>query len=313
MADQNTSRGDRRGSGRGFDPVVLVVSVLGIGVLLGLVSLLLPLGQQRSPVRRGPSAPGATDARVFEGRKQVPSQSTGRHPMAAHARRARQQQAPEADLGIQRLAGDAVVMVLASEVTREVSPDTVLSSLASVKGDGMGFEETERTPVQKGADRGILVRGLRSGAGQSLHMAVFIVVRDDILYVVTGAAPGPVSEEVSAELTAIVRDIELPPAEQLTEPPAPPFTMAEPQAPATGPRPQAAEPVRRGIAGPRQRGRARLPIPGRRRAPAPGDGEGRAARQVRSGLLRGAERAHRRGDVLAPARRLGRGRRCRLG
>lgn len=219
---------DRRGSRRSIDSARVVVAVVAAGVLLSVVSFILPSGDGKAP---GAGPASAAEGRVFEGKKykyrlRTPPGAPWRvtPPMLLPP------QAAEADLAIDRPGAEAIVMVSANEVTRTVPMDAVIEKIAAAQSEGGDLQVLERTPITKGDDRGLFVRAKRAGGRKSVEMFLLIISRDDVLYVVTGAAPSPAPEQLTTQMSALIQSFEPPPPEPLDQPPAPPLSIAEPPA-----------------------------------------------------------------------------------
>lgn len=214
------------------DPARYVVLLLGAGVAIALLLILI----SPSHPSGAPTAPSvSTEGKVFEGKrykyqlKTPPGASWRALPDVVLKQRVR-----DADTGIERAGSDTAVLVLASEMLRAVSLEELASTLLPAQGGGAELQEISRDKVQKGDQTSLFVRARQSAGNKAAEMFVLFTVRDDVMFMVTGVTPAPVSDALAAELSDIVRGFEPPPHEAIAELPAPPLSLPEPPAPATG-------------------------------------------------------------------------------
>lgn len=216
-----------------FDPARIVVILLGVGALAAVGSILFSAATPTAPPGVGTAQPVTTEAKTFEGKQfkytlQTPEGSPWRALPAPLVK----QRIPGAELALERVGSDVAVAVIASEVPKKVSIEAVLAGLTQAV-NGVMFEEISRAPIQKGADKGVLMKAKRSAGKDSAEVLVLALIRDGVLYVVTGTVPLPAKPEVSKEVETIVSGFDPPPPEVLTEAPKAPFNFPAPK-PASG-------------------------------------------------------------------------------
>lgn len=228
MTGQANNQGRPSAGRSGFDPARAVVGLLAVAVVGAIVAIVIAPSPPAGPAS---SAAVSLEAKTFEGVKRPyrlrTPEGTPWRPLAEGVLRSR---APQADLGITRGALDTVVIVLVEQAAGDVPLDALASRFLAQEE---GLQEVERSVVQKGEDRGVFLRVRKATGERPREGFVLLISRDDALYVVSGGAPMPISDALAAEISGIVRDVELPAAEVMAEPPAPPLTLAAPPPPST--------------------------------------------------------------------------------
>ncbi|MBK8258784.1 MAG: hypothetical protein IPK82_39770 [Polyangiaceae bacterium] len=230
---RNVSQQGKSPSRSVFDPARMVVILLGVGALAAVGSIVFSAATPTAPPAAGTAQPVTTEAKVFEGKQFKYTLHTPEGtPWRALPAPLVKQRIPGAELALERVGSDVGVAVIASEVPKKVSLEAVLTGLTQAV-NGVMFEEISRAPIQKGTDRGILMKATRSAGKDSAEVLVLALIRDGVLYVVTGTVPLPAKPELSKEVESIVSGFEPPPPEVLTEAPKPPFNLPAPK-PAAG-------------------------------------------------------------------------------